>query len=59
MPACPVAPEDGTGVVIFFACLDLERKSSLINGLIDVVLNIFPYFSRGIFFSASHLLLVT
>jgi len=29
MPACPVGPADRTGVVIFFACLDLERKSSL------------------------------
>jgi hypothetical protein len=34
MPACPVGPTDRTGVVIFFACLDLERKSSLINRLI-------------------------
>jgi len=33
MPACPVGPADRTGVVIFFACLDLERKSSLINRL--------------------------
>jgi hypothetical protein len=35
MPACPVGPADRTGVVIFFACLDLERKSSLINRLSD------------------------
>jgi hypothetical protein len=34
MPACPVGPADRTGVVIFFECLDLERKSSLINRLI-------------------------
>jgi hypothetical protein len=27
MPACPVGPADRTGVVIFFACLDLEQKS--------------------------------
>ena len=37
MPACPVGPADRTGVVIFFACLDLERKSSLINRLIKTV----------------------
>jgi hypothetical protein len=34
MPARPVGPADRTGVVIFFACLDLERKSSLIKRLI-------------------------
>ena len=33
IPACPVSLLDRTGVVIFFACLDLERKSSLINRL--------------------------
>jgi hypothetical protein len=32
MPACPVAPADGTGAVIFFACLDLEQKSSFMDG---------------------------
>jgi len=47
-PACPVAqgdgtgvapgdgtgigPEDRTGAVIFFACLDLEQKSSFMDG---------------------------
>ena len=35
MPACPVGPVDRTGMVIFFACLDRERKSSLINRLIS------------------------
>ena len=35
MPACPVGPADRTGMVIFFACLDLERKSSLIDRLMD------------------------
>ena len=32
MPACPVGPADRTGVVIFFACLDLEQKSSFMDG---------------------------
>jgi hypothetical protein len=40
MPACPVGPRentgtgpaDRTGVVIFFACLDLEQKSSFMDG---------------------------
>jgi hypothetical protein len=32
MPACPVGPADRTGAVIFFACLDLEQKSSVMYG---------------------------
>jgi hypothetical protein len=40
MPACPVGPRentgtgpaDRTGMVIFFTCLDLEQKSSFIDG---------------------------
>ena len=32
MPACPVGPADRTGVVIFFTCLDLEQKSSSLDG---------------------------
>jgi len=32
MPACPVGPADRTGMVIFFECLDLEQKSSFMNG---------------------------
>jgi len=32
MPACPVGPADRTGVVIFFTCLDLEQKSSFMDG---------------------------
>jgi hypothetical protein len=39
-PACPVAPEDGTGVgpadltgaILFFACLNREQKSSVMDG---------------------------
>ncbi len=32
MPACPVGPADRTGVVIFFTCLYLEQKSSVMEG---------------------------
>jgi hypothetical protein len=32
MPACPVGPAERTGVVIFFTCLDLEQKSSFMDG---------------------------
>ncbi len=40
MPACPVGPRentgtgpaDRTGMVIFFTCLDLEQKSSFMDG---------------------------
>jgi hypothetical protein len=32
MPACPVGLADRTGVVIFFTCLDLEQKSSFMDG---------------------------
>jgi hypothetical protein len=40
MPACPVGPRenagtgpaDRTGVVIFFTCLDLEQKTSFMDG---------------------------
>jgi hypothetical protein len=32
MPARPVGPADRTGVVIFFACLDLKQKSSFMYG---------------------------
>jgi hypothetical protein len=32
MTACPLGLEDRTGAVIFFACLDIEQKSSFVDG---------------------------
>ena len=32
MPACPAGPADRTGMFIFFDSLDLEQKSSFMDG---------------------------
>jgi len=41
MPACPVGQADRTGMGNFLACLDLEQKSSLMDGH---YLNVLPVF---------------
>jgi hypothetical protein len=54
MPARPVGSADRTGAVIFFACLDLEQKSSFMDGhllvlsrmLLNVKMHLF-HFSSG------------
>jgi len=65
-PFCPISASGSNfnprntqciPVVKIFTFLALEQKYAFFKGLI--VLNICPYFPRGIFFSASHLLLVT
>jgi len=58
MPACPVGPRentgtgpaDRTGMVIFFTCLDLEQKSSFMDGQELVLPQLDQTISRKFYF---------